>query len=172
MQSIESFNLTGLVAVCADGELRVSSLLLAHGMGQQHRAVLQLTHKHIESLEKLGRVAFEVQSFQTKGGAQSREVAMLNEQQSTLLICLMRNSQRVVQFKISLVQEFYRMKAELARREQNLWQQMQTLIAKEVDSQVRASFGSHLMLTRRRELPQLREERGLLESAMQPSLLN
>lgn len=165
-------SLAGLVAVDMNGELRTSSLVLSTGMEQQHRAVIQLTRRHIESLEQFGRVAFEMQSFRTSGGTQSREVAMLNEQQSTLLICLMRNSPRVVQFKIGLVQEFYRMKAELARREQNLWQQMQALIAKEVGSQVRASFGSHLMLTRKREIPALRDERELLETAIQPSLLN
>jgi hypothetical protein len=57
-------------------------------------------------------------------------------------------------------------------QQQTLWQQMQALIEKEVGSQVRASFGSHLMLTRKRELPALRDERESLETAMQPSLLN
>jgi hypothetical protein len=56
--------------------------------------------------------------------------------------------------------------------QRDLWQQMQALIAKEVGSQVRASFGSHLMLDRKRELPSLRTEREMLESAIQPSLLN
>lgn len=56
--------------------------------------------------------------------------------------------------------------------QQNLWMQMQALIAREVESQVRASFGSHLMLTRKREKPQLLTEREILESAIQPSLLN
>lgn len=56
--------------------------------------------------------------------------------------------------------------------QRGLWQQMQALIAKEVGSQVRASFGSHLMLDRKRELPGLRTEREMLESAIQPSLLN
>lgn len=53
----------------------------------------------------------------------------------------------------------------------NLWRQMQALIAKEVESKVRASFGSHLMLERKREIPRFDEERSLLESQIQPSLL-
>lgn len=52
-----------------------------------------------------------------------------------------------------------------------LWQQMQALIAKEVESKVRASFGSHLMLERKREIPYFRSERMELESQIQPSLL-
>lgn len=38
------------------------------------------------------------------------------------------------------------MRDELGRREQNLGQQMRALIAREVESKVRASFGSHLIL--------------------------
>jgi hypothetical protein len=55
--------------------------------------------------------------------------------------------------------------------QQDLWMQMQALVAKEVNSQVRATFGSHLMLKRKREIPPLRDERALLEAAIQPSLL-
>jgi len=97
---------------------------------------------------------------------------MLNEHQATLLITFMRNSPKVVSFKIALVKEFFRMRDELGRREQSLWQQMQALIAREVESKVRASFGSHLMLARRRELAALDAERELLERQMRPSLLN
>ncbi|WP_249278658.1 hypothetical protein [Burkholderia multivorans] len=70
------------------------------------------------------------------------------------------------------MKEFFRMRDELGRREQSLWQQMQALIAREVESKVRASFGSHLMLARRRELAALDAERELLERQMHPSLLN
>lgn len=165
-------NLAGLVAIDEGGELRTSSLVLASGMGQQHRSVIQLIRNHASSLEEFGRVAFEVQPFDTRGGRQNREIAMLNEPQATLLICMMRNSAKVVGFKVGLVHEFYRMREELKRRENNLWQQMQALIAKEVESQVRASFGSQLLLTRKKEIPSLRDEREMLESAIQPSLLN
>lgn len=165
-------NLAGLVTIDSDGELRTSSLVLANGMKQQHASVIKLIRRYIAELEQYGRVGFEIQSFDTKGGRQSREMAMLNEHQSTLLICLLKNNQRTVQFKIGLVNEFYRMKAELSHREKNLWQQMQAHIAKEVESQVRASFGSHLMLKRKEEKPKLQTEREMLESAIQPSLLN
>ena len=71
-------------------------------------------------------------------------------------------------FHLDVIEAFDRAQNE----RQDLWQQMQALIAKEVSSQVRASFGSHLMLTRKCELPALRDEREMLESAIQPSLLN
>ncbi len=59
----------------------------------------------------------------------------------------------------------------IQRHDMNLWQQMQALIAQEVESKVRASFGSHLMLERKREIPYFRNEHEQLESQIQPSLL-
>lgn len=56
--------------------------------------------------------------------------------------------------------------------QQGLWQRMQALVAREVESKVRASFGSHLMLERKREIPSFRDERLLLNDMIQPSLLN
>lgn len=50
------------------------------------------------------------------------------------------------------------MKDALNPKEQNLWHQMQSMIAKEVESKVRASFGSRLMHMRKREKPYFEEE--------------
>lgn len=169
---ISKDNLAGLVLVDDAGELRTSSLVIAAGMKHQHASTIKLIRRHLLDLEQFGRVGFSVQPFDTNGGRQSREVAMLNRDQATLLICLMKNSKEVVRFKVGLVREFARMKDELDRRSVNLWQQMQALVAKEVESQVRASFGSHLMLVRKKEKPVLLTEREKLEAAIQPSLLN
>lgn len=95
---------------------------------------------------------------------------MLNEHQAGLLISFMRNSPRVVEFKVNLIREFFRMREALAQREQSLWQQMQALIAREVESKVRASFGSHLMLERKREIPEFDIRREQLEAQIQPPL--
>lgn len=153
-----------------DGEARASTAVIAAGMGQQHRAVMQLLRKHLGALERFGRVQFEIAPFQTRGGQQQREVALLNERQSLLLITMMRNTSRVVDFKVSLVSEFAKLRESLAARNQSLWQQMQALIAREVESKVRASFGSHLMLERKRDIPLFDEESERLENAMQPPL--
>ena len=75
-------------------------------------------------------------------------------------------------FKEDYIRAFNEMADALKRGEQNLWQQLQALIAKETESQVRAPFGSHLMLDRKRELPQFREQREQLQQKIQPSLLN
>lgn len=160
------------LVLAVDGEPRASSEIIATGVEVQHKNVLALIRRHEADLSEFGRVAFAARSFETRGGTQQREYAMLNEHQATLLLAFMRNSPKVIQFKIALVKEFFRLRDELQNRDKNLWQQMQELIAREVESKVRASFGSHLMLERKREIPQFDAARFALESQMQPSLLN
>ncbi|MHA3724358.1 Rha family transcriptional regulator [Leucobacter sp. HY1910] len=98
----------------ADGELRVSSLIIAGRTEVEHRAILQLVRSHQSEFEDFGRVAFEMQPFETAGGTQRRDVALLNEQQATLLITYMRNSDVVRRFKVELVKQFYAMRQALA----------------------------------------------------------
>ncbi|MGC5352309.1 hypothetical protein ACPXAT_27135, partial [Klebsiella pneumoniae] len=50
----------------------------------------------------------------TAGGKQQREIALLNEQQSALVIAYMRNSEIVRQFKIALIKGFFDMRAQLS----------------------------------------------------------
>ena len=154
-----------------NGEPLTSTEVIAEGMQQKHRTVVQLVRKYGDMLSGMGRVQFEVAPFATRGGRQVREVAMLNERQAAFLISLMRNSEPVVSFKAALINEFYRMRDALNQRDQNLWQQLQSAIAREVDSAVRASFGSRLMLDRKKDKPILQGEIHRLESEIQPGLL-
>lgn len=90
-----------------DGALVVSSEQIAEGAGVEHRAVLQLAGTHQASLERFGTVAFEMRPL--PGGGNPVRVALLNEQQATLLMTFMRNTEQVVGFKVALVDAFYQM---------------------------------------------------------------
>lgn len=157
-----------------DGEARASTIVIARGVEQQHASIIKLLRKHIQDFEAFGHVDFKSEVVNRRqGGGSLREYAMLNEHQASLLIAFMRNSPRVVAFKVALIREFFRMRDELQRREQGLWAQMQALIAKEVESKVRASFGSHLMLKRKREIPDFEAQFAELEDRIQkPLFLN
>jgi phage regulator Rha-like protein len=159
------------LVVPIEGEARASSEIIARGVEVQHKNVLAMIRKYERDLSEFGQVAFQTRNPARQGGRPT-EYAMLNEQHATLLLAFMRNSPKVIEFKIALVKEFFRMRDELGKREQSLWKQMQELIAKEVESKIRASFGSHLMLERKREIPKFEERRFWLESQIQPSLLN
>lgn len=100
-------------------ELVVSSDNIAQGSEIEHRAVLQLIRKHIDKLERFGRVTFEMRPLQTAGGVQNTNVALLNEQQSTLLLTFTRNTEKVIDFKVNLVDKFYEMAQQLQEQPQH-----------------------------------------------------
>jgi phage regulator Rha-like protein len=94
-----------------DGKAVTSTLALAKGTEVQHKNVLELVRAHLDDLTEFGWVAFETRPFDTPGGVQQREIAILDEAQSTFLITLMRNTEVVVRFKKALVKAFYEIKA-------------------------------------------------------------
>jgi phage antirepressor YoqD-like protein/prophage antirepressor-like protein len=99
-----------LVVMCDDGEPRTTSLVVADETERDHKTVIQLVRQNLADFEEFGRVAFEMRPFETSGGQQTREVALLTEPQATLLITYMRNNDKVRAFKKALVREFYRMR--------------------------------------------------------------
>ncbi|RRJ96791.1 phage regulatory protein/antirepressor Ant [Opitutaceae bacterium TAV4] len=92
-----------------DGLAVTTSLAIADGTQNQHKNVLELVRTYRADIEEFGRVAFETRPFETAGGTQNREVALLNEQQATLLLTYMRNSDVVRSFKKALVKMFWEM---------------------------------------------------------------
>jgi len=92
-----------------NGALIVSSLTIAEGAGVQHKNVLELITKNLDDLEQFGGVAFETRPFDTAGGMQNRRVALLNEQQSTLVMTYQSNTDQVKAFKLALVKAFFEM---------------------------------------------------------------
>lgn len=92
-----------------DGALIVSSLTIAEGAGVEHASVIKLVRAHQVDLEEFGRVGFEIAPFETAGGTQRREVALLNEQQATLIMSYQKNTDQVRAFKKSLVKGFFEM---------------------------------------------------------------
>lgn len=91
-----------------------NSLIIAESTDVQHKNVMELVRDNINDLQEFGRVAFETRPFETAGGVQSREIAILNEEQTTLLITYMRNSDIVRQFKKAIVRAFFDMRKTLS----------------------------------------------------------
>lgn len=109
-------DLPNQIVTVYNGLAVTSSLAIADGTDTQHKNVMELVRNYLADLEEFGRVAFETRPFETAGGAQKREVAVLNEQQSTLLLTYMRNSDIVRRFKKALVKAFF----ELAQQAKHL----------------------------------------------------
>lgn len=100
--------------------LAVSSEVIAVGAGIQHKNVLELIAKHNEQLARFGLLSFETRarSVGQHGGGDVR-VALLNEQQATLLMTFMRNTEQVIDFKVSLVAAFYEMAQTLSKSQRS-----------------------------------------------------
>ena len=84
----------------------------------QHRTVTKLIQRYHVDLERFGVLRFKIAKPSAGNlGGRPQKVYLLNEQQATLLITYLRNTPAVTAFKLALVQEFYNMRAELARRD-------------------------------------------------------
>lgn len=91
----------------ANGQAVTTTPAIALGTQLEHKSVIQLVRNYLTDLEEFGRVTFEMAPFETAGGTQRREIALLNEQQATLLLTYMRNSDIVRTFKKRLVKAFW-----------------------------------------------------------------
>ena len=94
-----------------------TSLIIAEALERKHKFIIELIRNHEDDLNAVcGRGTFQTAPFATAGGTQNREIAFLNEQQTTLLITFMTNTPKVVKFKIALVKAFYEMRQALAQQ--------------------------------------------------------
>lgn len=104
------------LVIVNNGIPTTTTIAIAEGTGNEHKAVIQLVRNYLSDLEQFGRVAFEMAPFETAGGTQSREIASLNERQATLIMSYMKNTAVIRKFKTQLVKSFY----ELAEQKPSL----------------------------------------------------
>lgn len=95
-----------------------TSEVIAECAGIDRHAVQQQTKKHQKRLEKFGILAFEMRK-PSKGsnGGHPRKEFHYNEEQATLLITFLDNTDVVADFKVELVRQFFAMKRELLERQ-------------------------------------------------------
>ncbi|MBZ4031574.1 Rha family transcriptional regulator [Ligilactobacillus salivarius] len=93
-----------------------TSEIIANNTNNSRIAVRRLIEKHINRLKQFGKVEFEMQPLPS---GQKAKVYKLNEQQATLLITFLDNSDIVANFKTLLVKQFYEMRDELTKRNVN-----------------------------------------------------
>lgn len=110
--------MTALDIIQHDGEFVVTSETIANGAGVEHRSVLQLIGNNIADFEEFGTVAFEMRPL--PGGGLPVRVALLNEQQATLLMTFQRNTDQVRAFKKALVKAFFEIGKQVAPTGANL----------------------------------------------------
>lgn len=104
-----------------------TSKLISERVQVKHKNVIELIQTHEKRLEKFGRVAFETETLNTKGGKQETKFYFLNEQQATLLVTFMKNTDIVADFKVELVKQFFAMRQILMQKQTSIWQETRQL---------------------------------------------
>ena len=100
-----------------DSEPFTTSDVIAEFAGVNHHAIQQMISKYEKDLYEFGKVAFEMRPLPESRTKQSILVYHLNEQQATLLMTYLKNTERVRAFKKELVRQFYAMRQELLKRQ-------------------------------------------------------
>lgn len=108
--------------ILKNNDVFTTSLVIAEGTGNQHKSVIALIKKHLKHFEKFGNIRFsDLKSTNLQGGRPTK-ICYLNEQQATLLMTFLENSEIVIEFKVELVKQFYQMRQILLEKQTALWQ--------------------------------------------------
>ncbi|WP_176507127.1 MULTISPECIES: Rha family transcriptional regulator [Pseudomonas] len=135
-----------------DGEAVTTTTVIAAGTENEHASVIALVRKYQADFEEFGRVRFEIEPFETSGGVQSREIALLDEPQATLLLTFMRNTEIVRAFKKKLVREFWELVQERSRAKssmpENYIEALEHLLASKRSEQLALEQRDHAIATK------------------------
>ena len=91
-----------------DNEPRISHRIIA-----DQKNVAELINKYRDKLELFGAIPFKTEVLKAGKGTTKNITHFLNESQATLLLTFMRNNEVVINFKIRLVQDFFKMRNQL-----------------------------------------------------------
>lgn len=89
-----------------------TSDIIAECAEVQHHTITRLIREHKVDFEALGILGFEIHKLDTRG--QPKKSYILNEQQATLLITYLKNTEPVREFKKNLVKAFFELRKEVA----------------------------------------------------------
>ncbi|HEL2440610.1 TPA: Rha family transcriptional regulator [Streptococcus suis] len=89
-----------------------TSEIIAECAEVQHHTITRLIREHKADFEALGILGFEIHKLDTRG--QPKKSYLLNEQQATLLITYLKNTEPVREFKKNLVKAFFELRKEVA----------------------------------------------------------
>ena len=100
-----------LVYMDGKKEPYTTSAIIAECAGIKHHAIQEHIRKQIARLKQFGKVSFKMRPLQS---GQKAKDYILNEQQATLLITFLKNTEQVANFKTNLVKAFFEMREELS----------------------------------------------------------
>ncbi len=106
------------LVVVKGNDLFTDSFSIAYGADIEHESVMSMINKYRGDIGYFGNI--KSSDFKSEHG-QTLKYYVLNEQQATFLLTLLRNSRPVVEFKKKLTQEFFRMRQFILERQTAEW---------------------------------------------------
>lgn len=106
-----------LITVKKD-EIFTDSKVIANGTNNKHHAIQQIINKYEKDFKEFGELAFEMRPLPS---GQKEKIYLLNEEQATLLMTYLRNSDVVRKFKKNLVHQFYKMRRHILEKQSKAW---------------------------------------------------
>jgi phage regulator Rha-like protein len=89
-----------------NNELVIDSREVAISLDIEHKNLLSSIRKYTDKINTFGRVAFETQALETNGGNQQIVFCYLNENQALFVGTLSKNTEKVIDFKMQLIDAF------------------------------------------------------------------
>lgn len=110
--------------ILKNNDVFTTSLVIAEGTENDHHAIQQLLNRYKEDFEDFGKLLFTHLKCENKLETRGRKqkIYLLNEQQATLLMTYLKNTEIVRSFKKELVKQFYQMRQILLEKQTALWQ--------------------------------------------------
>ncbi|MDS5167239.1 Rha family transcriptional regulator [Streptococcus pneumoniae] len=156
-----------LVYMDGKKEPYTTSAIIAECAEVKHDTVQSLIRNHQEDFESYGIIGFEIRKLDGRG--RPMKIYRLNEQQATLLITYLKNTEPVRKFKMNLVKAFFEMREELSkfRMQRALEKPKRKTLHDSIENWEQAPKHAHstmnnllLKAVTDRNAKQLREERG------------
>lgn len=157
-------NIVGL----SGGKPVTTSRLMAQRFNKRHDNILQLYQTRIIGRHSPEFIAlnFQVVDYIDAKGEARQEIRMTKNG----FVAVATKLRGAEEWQERFIAAFDAMAEQLEQLAHNLWTRRMRLETRDATSAAKASFGSSLMLERKKELPALTKERAQLQGEMQPPL--
>ena len=102
-------------------EVFTTSEIIAEGAEVSYRSVQKLIEKYYDDISDFGKVRFEIAPSIDSKTSQNKKIYLLNEEQATFIISLMKNTRAVIDFKKELVKQFFQMRKFILEKHSAEW---------------------------------------------------
>lgn len=102
-------------------EAFTDSMVIANGTGNQHHSVTRIIRNYESDFLEFGEIRFMDLKSKNPNGGRPEKIYQLNEQQATLLMTYLDNTEIVRNFKKELVRQFYAMRQFIFEKQTKGW---------------------------------------------------